>query len=172
MTDLNQPSDILMPPTDQPKLPSGLNVLTILTFIGSGVGFLGGIWNFINAKKGLDQMEAAINSPDYENMPAFAKKMMSPEMLEIARKSYENRVPITLIALVGIALCVVGALQMRKLKAQGYLLYVIGEILPLISSLIFLGVGALTGIMGIISIGLVVLFIVLYTMQRKYLINK
>jgi hypothetical protein len=171
MADLNQPNDFLRP-EEKPKIPSGINVLTILTFIGSAIGILGSIWNFINAKKGLDQMETMINSPEYDNMPALAKKFMTPEALELARKGYENRIPITVIGLISIALCIVGALQMRKLKSQGYLLYVIGELLPVLSSVIFLGIASLTGMGGIITIVIVLLFIILYTLQRKYLINK
>ena len=171
MPELNSPSDILMPTADKPKIPSGLNVLTILTFIGCALGLLGSIYNFFNAKKGLDQMEAAINSPGYENMPAMAKKFMSPEALEIARKSYENRVPMNAIALIGIALCFYGALQMRQLKKQGYSLYMIGEIIPLIGTVIFIGIGGLTGFAGIIAVAFTLLFILLYTAQRKYLVN-
>ena len=116
-------------------------------------------------------MEAAINSPDYENMPALAKKFMSPEALEVARKSYENRVPINLISIIGIALCFFGALQMRQRKMQGYYLYLTGEIIPLIGTVIFIGMGALTGIGGIIAVGITLLFILLYTAQRKHLVN-
>ena len=172
MTDLNQSSDVLTGAGEPAKLPSGINVLTILTFIGCGLGFISSIYNFFSAKSGLDKMEATINSPEYENMPALAKKFMSPEALELARKSYENRVPITLIAVIGIVLCLYGALQMRKLKAQGYTLYVIGELLPLVSFVVFLGVASLTGFAGIMTICFLLLFIILYTTQRKYLINK
>ena len=171
MSDLNPPSDFLPSAGEKRTIPSGINVLTILTFIGCGLGLLSSAWNFFNAKKGLDQMEAAINSPNYENMPALAKKFMSPEALEMARKGYENRVPINLITLVGIVLCFVGALQMRQLKKQGYLLYVVGEIIPLVGMLIFLGIGSLTGFAGIIAICITLLFILLYTGQRKYLVN-
>ncbi|HTL07222.1 MAG TPA: hypothetical protein VL307_03155 [Chitinophagaceae bacterium] len=171
MADLQQPGSFT-PPVEPTKLPSGLNTLTILTLIGCGIGFLFTIYNFFNAKSGLDKMEATLNSPDFDKMPDFAKKMFSPEALEVARKSYESRVPLTLIGLVGLVLCLVGAMQMRKLKAQGYLLYVIGEILPVIGSLIFIGMAALSGIGGIIMIGFTLLFIILYTTQRKYLINK
>ena len=170
MADLTQPGSFSIP-TEKPKIPSGLNVLTILTFVGCGLGFLSTIWNFTNAKSGLDKMEAAINSPDYENMPALAKKFMSPEALEIARKSYENRIPLTLIGLIGIVLCVYGALQMRKLKMQGYYLWLAGEILPFISSVIFLGIASMSGVMGIIFIGITLLFVLLYSAQRKYLVN-
>jgi hypothetical protein len=166
MTDLNQNMGM---PEDKPTLPSGLNILTILTFIGSGLGLLSSLYNMMNAKKGLEQMEDAINSPNYESMPALAKKFLSPEALEVARKSYENRVPITLISLIGIALCVYGAIQMRKRKMQGYYLYLIGEIIPLISTVVFIGIGALSGFMGIIVICFTLLFVLLYTAQRKHL---
>jgi hypothetical protein len=168
MTDMNQNMGM---PDDKPSLPSGLNVLTILTFIGSGLGLLSSLYNFANAKSGLDKMEEAINSPNYESMPAFAKKFLSPEALETARKSYENRVPLTLIAVIGIALCVYGAMQMRKKKMQGYYLYLIGEIIPLVSTIVFIGMGALTGFMGIIIVCITLLFILLYTVQRKHLTN-
>ncbi len=168
MTDMNQNMGM---PDDKPALPSGLNILTILTFIGSGLGFISVVYSFINAKSNVDKMEEAINSPAYENMPAFAKKMLSPEALEVARKSYENRIPILAISLVGIGLCVYGAIQMRKKRMQGYYSYLIGEIIPLLVMPIFLGMAALTGIPGIIGICFTVLFVLLYTAQRKHLTN-
>ena len=64
-------------------------------------------------------------------------------------------------------------MQMRKLKQQGYYLWLIGEILPVIGSVLFLGAAAFAGgFMVYIIYGILVLFIILYTMQRKYLINK
>jgi hypothetical protein len=168
MTDLNQNMGM---PDDKPSLPSGLNILTILTFIGSGLSLLSSLYNFANAKSGLDKMEETINSPNYESMPAFAKKFLSPEALETARKSYENRVPLTLIGLIGIALCVYGAIQMRKRKMQGYYLYIIGELIPLVATVIFIGMGALSGFMGIIVVCFTLLFVLLYTAQRKHLTN-
>ena len=114
-------------------------------------------------------MEEAISSPTYDSLPSFAKKMLSPEALEIARKSYENRIPILAISLIGIALCTYGALQMRKRKMQGYYTYLIGEVIPFLVMPIFLGMAALTGMIGIVSICIVLLFVLLYTGQRKHL---
>jgi hypothetical protein len=168
MTDMNQNMGM---PDDKPSLPSGLNILTILTFIGSGIGFLSSIYSCINAKSTVDKMEETINSAAYETMPAFAKKFLSPEALEVARKSYENRIPILAISLIGIVLCVYGAIQMRKRKMQGYYTYLIGEIIPLLVMPIFLGMTALTGIPGIIAICITLLFVLLYTGQRKHLTN-
>ncbi|MFT3936284.1 MAG: hypothetical protein QM726_21825 [Chitinophagaceae bacterium] len=171
MAEFNQPTDILMP-EQKPKLPSGINVLTILTFIGCGLGLIGAVYNFFTAKSSLDKMEAALNSANYDSMPAMAKKFLSPEALEVARKTYENRIPLNLIGIIAIVLCFVGAMQMRQLKAQGYMLYIIGEVLPLVGYVIFLGAGFLTGFSGIIGIAFTLLFVLLYTAQRKYLVNK
>jgi hypothetical protein len=165
MTDINESMNF---PGEKKPLPTGINVLTILTFIGSAVALLSSIWQFINAKKSVDQLEATINSDKFDDMPGFLKGMMTPEMLEMARKQYENRIPILAIGLVSLALCVYGAMQMRQLKGQGYLIYVIGELLPLVAIFLFIGMGALKGF-GLIGVIIPVLFIILYTMQRKHL---
>lgn len=158
---------------EEGKLPSSLNTLTILTFIGSGLfNIVGGFWQYIRADKGVEDMEKAMNSPDFDKMPDFAKKMLSPEALEQAKLAAANKLPILICILLGGILCIVGALQMRKLKMQGYYIYIIGEVLPTICSLIFLGKAAVTGFGPLIGMAFILLFIILYTMQRKYLINK
>jgi hypothetical protein len=167
MTDINESINF---PGEKKALPTGINVLTILTFIWSGFEFLGYLWQFFGAKKSIESMEEAINSDKFDDMPAFLKGMMTPEALEIARKQYENRIPIFIIGLLAVSLCVFGAIQMRKQKQQGYFLYVIGEILPIISMLIFVGFGFFSGF-KIIGLIFPVAFIILYTMQRKHLRN-
>jgi hypothetical protein len=171
MPELNEPMEFLPQSGEKPKLPGSLNVLTILTFIGSCIGILGTFYNFASGKKQMDNMEAQINSPNYDSMPALVKKFVNPEALESVRKGYENRFPILLISLICIALCVYGAIQMRQKKMQGYYLYLAGEILPFVPTVLFIGMGALTGAGGIIAIVITLLFVLLYTGQRKYLTN-
>ena len=157
---------------NKPKLSSGLNVLTILTFIGCSILLLFSAFGFLVAQKNYENMDEVISKMNSDEMPAFAKSMMpNPEQYrEMITKSYENRIPLVLLYLVSIALCFYGALQMRKLKKQGYLLYVIGEILPFLVQVLFIGTFMITGVSGIFSICIAVLFILLYTMQRKNLI--
>jgi hypothetical protein len=171
MPELNEPMDFLPQSGEKPKLPSGLNVLTILTFIGSAIALAGAFYSFSSGKTQMDTMEAQLNSPNYDSMPSLAKKFITPDALEMLRKSYENRFPIFLINLVCIALCVYGAIQMRQRKKQGYYLYLAGEILPFIPTIVFVGIGTLTGIGGIIAIAITLLFVLLYTAQTKYLTN-
>lgn len=159
--------------TDEPNTApeyGSLKTLTVLTYIGSALAFIGSIYQFFNAEKGVENMEKAMANPD---TPEFAKKMMTPEALEAARIGAANKLPILILGLIGVVLCIMGAMQMRKLKMQGYYLWLIGEVVPIIGSLLFLGSSAFAGgFMAYIVYGIILLFIVLYTMQRKYLINK
>jgi hypothetical protein len=173
MSEQNMTADSLnMNEFDKPKLPTTLNVLTILTFIGCALQLLGVIFGYVGAKKNLDEKDKVIAQMTSGEMPGWAKSFM-PNMKnyeEMVTKSYENRMPILLLGLIAVALCFYGALQMRKLKKQGYMLYVVGELLPLLSTALFLGMFAFSGIAFTIGIGLTILFILLYTTQRKHLV--
>lgn len=172
MTDNNYTNDSLKESEFQDNtLPSSLNVLTILTFIGSAFAILGGLWNFYNAKKTFDSKDQVIEQMSSGKIPSWLKSFM-PDMThfeEMVVKSYENRIPILILTIVAAVLCIVGALQMRKKQKQGYIYYVIGETLPLITSAFFIGFFTLAGGTGIFGILLTLLFITLYTMQRKHL---
>ena len=74
--------------------------------------------------------------------------------------------------MVGIILCFIGALWMRKFKKDGYWMYVAGELTPIIGSLLLLGTAQFTGVVSVLlGVGIPVLFVILYTTQRKYLVK-
>ena len=86
--------------------------------------------------------------------------------------SQQNAIPLTIIGMAGIILCFVGALWMRKLKKDGYWMYVAGEIAPVLGSVFILGTAQYTGVSSILlGVGIPILFVVLYTLQRKHLVN-
>ena len=167
MADLNQPNDILVP-GEKPKIPTGINVLTILTFIWSAYECYSAVKNFFSGQKTLEQLEQS--QEKLATAPDWAKKMAGPEVMEMVRKGIENKIPILVIGLLGTGLCVYGAIEMRKLKKQGYSFWLIGELLPWVSSLIFIGPVIFSTFVGFFVI-FPILFIILYTVQRKYLIN-
>ncbi|RYY44116.1 MAG: hypothetical protein EOO06_18675 [Chitinophagaceae bacterium] len=173
MSDQNKAVDSLnMNEFDSPKLPTGLNVLTILTFIGCLIQLYSSISGYANAEKSYaekDKVIAQINSPE---SPAFVKGMMpSAENMEtLITKSYENKLPLMLLGLVAAGLCFFGALQMRKLKKQGFLLYAIGQLLPFLTSILFIGAAAYSGTIMIVVSAISLLFLLLYFMQRKHLV--
>ena len=157
----------------RPKLSTGLNVLTILTFIGCALQICSALYSFVAAQSNYDTKDQIIEKMNSGNMPAWAKSMMGDpdNFIAMITKSYENRVPIVLMSSLAVILSFIGALQMRKLKKQGFLIYVVGELLPFLSLFLFIGSFALTGIAFYIGFGIVLLFILLYAMQRKYLIR-
>lgn len=169
---MNQPANKLWDEQEPPKLSGALNVLTILTFIGCGIQILGSLSSFVTAKTNFDQKEQTIKELQSDDMPEIARKMVGDpqDFIEMVTKSYENRVPLLLLGLVGAILCLVGAIQMRKLKKQGYTLYVVGQIIPFISSIAFIGMIGFSSVFAWVSIAITLLFIGLYTWQKKNLV--
>ena len=162
------PNDLLeFNDAQKPALPGSLNVLTILTFIGCALGLCGGIWQYFRAEKGYNDLVKAQENID--QVPAWARGMMGPEMVEMARKSMEYKLPILLLTLIGVGLCLYGAMEMRKLKKQGFMLWVVGEFLPIIGGVIFVGTGMFAGL-ALIGVAFPVIFLILYGVNRKHLI--
>lgn len=153
---------------EENKLPTGLNVLTILTFIGCAIALISGCMEFVNADKRLAEMQDLMNSGKLDKMPDFMKGMINEQTIELLKLQVANKVPMIIIGLLSTGLCFVGALQMRKQKMQGYYLWLIGEILPLIGAAIFISFAVFKGF-GMIGLLFPLVFIILYTIHRKYL---
>ncbi|MFM6925555.1 MAG: hypothetical protein ACKOU7_08640 [Ferruginibacter sp.] len=173
MSQETSPDVLTFNENSKPKLPSGLNVLTILSFIGCALQLLVSLYGFFSAKKSYDNLDKLTEQMNSENMPGWVKSMMGdPEkMVKTITKSYENRIPIVLLSIAAIGLCFYGAMQMRKLKKQGFPLYTIGELLPFLTQVLFIGTFSLTGFGMYLSVGFAALFILLYSLQRKHLVN-
>ena len=154
---------------EKPRLSSGLNTLTILTIVGNIITLISSVWTFINAKHSYESMRDTIESGKLDGSPQWVKNMLSPELLEMTRKMYEFRLPVMLIGLLGSALCLFGAVEMRKLRKQGYPLWLIGEIIPIGTMFFLIGTIAFTGF-SLISLLFPLVFIVLFTVFKKELI--
>ncbi len=154
----------------KPKLPTGINVLTILTLIWCAVELYSNLSNFFGGRKKLDDAITASEKFKDADVPKFAKNFFGPDMIAMLEKAYENRVPMFILGLVATLLCIYGAIQMRQLKKQGYILWLVGELLPILSIIIFIGAGFYANLTGIMLI-FPILFIILYTAQRKHLVK-
>lgn len=178
MTDFNQNVDqardlLNLEQKDMQKLPQMLNVLTILTYIGCALMAIGAVYSYFTISasykvvQGLNSATEGLGGSETKTFQGIIN-----QSTEIIRKQYENRLLILLLTLVGVALCFYGAMQMRNLKKQGYMIYVVGELLPVITTAVFVGFGSLFGGMALLGSLLVpAVFIVLYTTQRKVLVN-
>lgn len=157
----------LFPREQWDQLPTTLNVLTILTFIYSAFAFASAFLIFAIAP--FTYQNAVRNQGRMDQLPDFVRNFLGNNQVEAARLQLANRTPILLITLVSVFLCFFGALQMRKLKKMGFTLYVIGDVLPLVNLLFFSSLSLLAGIGTAIGYGIVLLFIILYATQLKYM---
>jgi hypothetical protein len=169
MSETNSTKDVLDFTGENAKIPTGLNVLTILTIIGSILGLLSSVWSFFTAKQSYDKTKELLDSGKMDTAPGWAKGMVSPEMLAMQQKMVENKLPILILSVVGCALCLYGAMEMRKRKKQGYIFWLIGELLPILTSVIFIGTMALKGF-GLLMLLVPLVFIILYTVNKKDLV--
>ncbi len=154
---------------DEKKNASTLRTLTVLTFIGSGLLMIFAVWGFFTAKQSYDAMDKLMSSGDLDKIPAVLRGLYTQEALEVARKTYENRLPLLALNLVSGALCLYGAIRMRALKAEGFIAWLIGELLPYLGYAIFIGTAPFKGMFFWIGAAINVLFIALYASQRKHL---
>ena len=154
---------------DKPTLSSGLNVLTILTFIGSGIAILFSFATPAILKFSKSFMEKAATSGQELTSKQLDEMEKGRQAIELAQA---NMIPSIIVGVLGGILCIVAAVMMRKLKKDGYWIYIAGELLPLITTFILMGTSQFTGVFSvIIAVGIPVLFIVLYTLQKKNLVN-
>jgi hypothetical protein len=167
MTNTAQPADQLDLDVEPAKLSSMLNVLTILTFIGSGIALISIFTNFFTAQKNYDR--AIENTDKIRDAQNTVKNLTGMDAVEISRKALEYRMPIFFLSLIGIALCVFGAVTMRRLKRNGFWSYLIGEILPVVVSLVFIGSTAVGPYLLVFNFVVPVVFIALYASQLKSL---
>jgi hypothetical protein len=159
------------------KLPGMLNVLTILTFIGCGLSYILYIVSFFNSSDYDTQHAKLVEAQEKVGESGFARTMVDKGLEAMEKnqdyinKAYEYRYIIFICAIIFVSLCLYGALQMRKLKKTGYIIYVIGEIAPVVITFILLGWNSSQMFQTLLALLIPVIFIILYTTQRKYLVN-
>ncbi len=154
---------------DKPKLTKTLNILTILTIIGSAI-FLISVLLMPTCTGFSKKMMAKAAESGQQMSPKDMEKIREANaQLEIVEK---NMIPYIAINVLGAGLCLFGAVMMRKLKKDGYWLYIAGQVLPWVGNILVLGVAYFTGQMmnTLFMLMITLLFIVLYTTQRKNLI--
>ena len=149
-------------------MPGTLNVLTILTFIGSAIGLIFSLATPWLMKFSLNMMNKASEAGTDLTPKQTVDMEASRKVIELTQS---NMVPLISIGIMGIILCFTGAFMMRKLKKDGFWIYVSGQVLPIVGSLALLGMAQFTGATSYIMFLIPIVFIILYSMQRKYLVK-
>lgn len=153
---------------DKNKVPKTLNTLSILSFIGCGIALIGllvGIFKKPPSEADLQDMQDKL-----DRAPAFVQKFTGSHSVEMTRKTIENSFSINLLSAIALALCLYGVIRMRNLKKEGFYIYLLGElVVPLATMIIFVGLGLYGSFALALSILIPVLFIILYATQLKYM---
>lgn len=140
----------------QEGLPGILGLLTTLTMIGSVLSVLGSLFTTLGCKVLL--MEEVTDK-------------MKPNELAFLTATCEHKNILILGAVLGGVLCFAGAVMMRQLKHQGFWVYVVGQILPTLLSVIVMAELMFSDWKSWIGYGIMCFFIGLYATQRKHLVR-
>ncbi len=160
-------TDLITDETLGEKKYGSLKTLTLLTFIGSGLALVYILitpWLLNFSSRMLNQAA----SSGRELTASEAQKIANGQKaIDLA---HANMVPLMIVGIIATVACIVGALWMRKLKKEGYYIYLAGEILPIVAGFVLMGTGQYTGALSIvIALGIPLLFIILYSVNFKYL---
>lgn len=140
-----------------------LNVLTILTFIGSAIGALNAIYSYATICNSITKTEEALSKVGSSGTMG---KILT-DTLEMAYKSCEMKLPLLIMNLVCVLLCFIGAIVMRKLNKRGFYIYLIGELVGPIGGMVLIGMSM--GFMAIFGILIPIVFLILYGTQLKHM---
>jgi hypothetical protein len=146
----------------KPEVPNGINVLSILSFIGSGFQLLGGIAAYIIIPFSANSVPETRSLEKNREMKPFSGFLQWSA--EATLRQYEYRVPILVVTIITAFICIYGVWQMRKLKKSGFVVYTAGELaLPLFTALV---IDIWSSLFGFV---IAILFIILFGAQRKHL---
>jgi len=146
-----------------PQRPQFLTVLCILTFVGVGLGIIWSIIRWFSIRAMAAMMNGTSDLPGMEDMDMESMPGMETVMLQAQHINTTS-----IVGIVGCLICLLGALQMWKLKKIGFYIYVVGEIAPVIVSAVLMGASAFAGFAIILAV-IAVLFVVLYALNLKHM---
>ena len=159
-----QPDYLQQPFVLKPAMPGGISVLSIFSFIGSGFQLLGGIAGYLiipYSVKSLPQTKTLEKSREMKPFSGFLKWSAESTM-----RQYEYRLPLLIVSIVAALICIYGVMEMRKLKKSGFTVYTVGELMLPVFTAIAINIGS-----AIFGLVVAVLFIILFAVQRKHMIN-
>jgi hypothetical protein len=153
------------------KRPMFLQVLCILTFVSCGLTFATTIISLLSAGSQKRNFQQFSKLSQQQDMPEFAEKVA-----KAAEKTADWTILGNYLSLGNIALCLVGALLMWRLRKVGFFIYIFGQLLPVITlygiysvfqDIPFMGVFML--ITSIFTVLISAAFVVMYGLNLKHM---
>jgi hypothetical protein len=158
------------------KRPTFLTVLCILSFIGVGFqiisGFItigSGAMTSAVTQVGQSYSESMSNLEGLENVEGMDQAIAGlNEAVEAANKMAQYATTLGIVNILAALVCLLGVIWMWKLQKKGFYVYVIGEIVPPILTLLLVGFG-FGGIMATLGFIFPIIFIILYALNLKHM---
>jgi hypothetical protein len=142
------------------QLPQFLNVLTILTFIGSGLALIRGLYNIATP----DQQQASIDL--MKSMPQV--NPFGADAVLSMQAMLDNLYLMQGSAILFAIMCILGAYMMRKLNKTGFYLYLIASIGSIVLPIAVIGFGII-GVIVLLASVITISFVIMYGVNFKYL---
>ena len=152
----------------QQELPGILNALTILTFIGCAISYLGVLYGYFKSSNYQEDLVELQRMRDESGENSVAYKIAEGS-IGITKNAYENRYLLLISGLAFTTMCLIGALQMRKRKKTGFTIYTIGELSPILISAVIYGFSLFESFLVLFSSVIAILFVILYATQLKHM---
>lgn len=133
-------TDIIL---DKPKATASslLKTMCILTFVGVVLfNFVGPIYNYLNLEKNIVSLEKKVTELKAVDENSIAVTSLE-DALDASYKAKQNKNNTLILNIVAGILCIVGALLMMLLNKNGFFLYTIGELSPVIFHFVMFGFG-------------------------------
>lgn len=149
------------------KLPQFLKVLCILTFVGAGLGLVGGLYNLVKAPYALEEFEMMQDMTG--NMQGMPGGGFMESIMDGAYAAAVNALPMAINTCVANLLCLFGAMMMWKLRKVGFFAYLGGQLLGIIVPIALVGFSGMFG--GLMAFGAIfpVAFIIMYALNLKHM---
>jgi len=149
-----------------PVRPTFLKVLCILSFIGTGIGLISGLWGWWSnhqlAEGGGALMNAMNAMPEGGDKAADAVNQMANAFgVDFAKQAMSSMI-VGLLNVIVFA----GAMMMWNLKKTGFYIYTIGQVAQIIVPFVVVG-GLLGGATGMITAVFSIAFIIMYGVNLK-----
>jgi hypothetical protein len=151
-----------------PARPGFLKVLCILSFIGTGIGLISGLWGWWSnhqlAEGGGALMNAMNSLPQGGEQANDAMNQMANAFgIDFAKQATSNLI-VGLLNIIVFA----GAMMMWNLKKSGFYIYTLGQIVQIIVPFVVVG-GLLGGISGMVMSIFSIAFIIMYAVNLKHM---
>ena len=140
------------------EMPPMINVLSILTFVYSGLIILSSTWYLMTIEKRAQEFYDSMEK--LENISPFLNKFQ-----EIGQLTIENPIFLNSLEIFVALFCTVGAILMRRVLKTGFYIYTLSTLTYIAGNIYIYGLGI--GIIYCVFIS--ILFLILYGVNFKHL---